>query len=495
MKINVLIVPILLSVIVSGCQLKKMPSNENEDLTETYFDLIKKEKDNAQLTLFFSQMPKGGDIHHHYSGALYAETYLDWASAKQLTINSETYRLDYTGTLKKPFITIDSLRNNGTLYRAVLDTWSDMDFSNYCPIQNQPDQHFFNTFSYFGSISAMDYKAGLANLKSRAKKENIQYIETMLSSPTFKMNYPPFAMESLLYFQKIKDTEQLNKYLTTMSNQLTADTTYTHYIKSYRDNLYSYHENIDDADFTMKFQTYASRNSKPDDVFTKLFSCFDAVNRDQSSLLVGVNIVGPENGVVAMRDYWLHMQMFKFLKAKFPNVKTSMHAGELAMGMVKPEDLTYHIGDAVFVAKANRIGHGVDLPYESKPMELLKQMKDNHVAVEINLTSNEFILGVRKEDHPINIYFKAGVPLVISTDDAGVSRNNLTVEYVKLASRYNFNYKDLKSFVYNSIQYSFMKADEKKKLTELLDAKFVSFESNIASQYSSLLKVGRREKE
>jgi len=48
MKINVLIVPILLSVIVSGCQLKKMPSNENEDLTETYFDLIKKEKDNAQ---------------------------------------------------------------------------------------------------------------------------------------------------------------------------------------------------------------------------------------------------------------------------------------------------------------------------------------------------------------------------------------------------------------------------------------------------------------
>ncbi|NOV28763.1 hypothetical protein DDY07_03210 [Methylomonas sp. ZR1] len=31
----------------------------------------------AELTLFTNQLPKGGDLHHHYSGALYVETYLD----------------------------------------------------------------------------------------------------------------------------------------------------------------------------------------------------------------------------------------------------------------------------------------------------------------------------------------------------------------------------------------------------------------------------------
>jgi adenosine deaminase len=488
MKARSIIIPVLLSVLVGSCQLKTSTSNENEELTAKFFDLIKKEKDNAQLTLFFSQMPKGGDIHHHYSGAIYAETYLDWLASRQMTINSQTYQIDIVGKLKAHFITIDSLRNNAALLRAVLDCWSDMDFSNFCHLQDQPDQHFFSTFSYFGTVSAMDYRAGLLSLKYRAKKENVQYIETMISSPSFKINYPSGILESLLYFQKIKDTDQLNVLLDSLARGITSDPYYNVCIKGFKDSLYSYHKDIDDSDFSMRFQTYASRNSRPEDVFTKLYCCFDAVSRDKSSLLVGVNIVGPENGVVAMRDYWLHMQMFKYLKNKFPKVKTSMHAGELSMGMVRPEDLTYHISDAVFVANADRIGHGIDLPYETRSVELLKRMRDNHVAVEINLTSNEFILGVKNEDHPINIYFKAGVPIVISTDDAGVSRNNLTVEFVKLASRYNFDYKQLKKFVYNSIQYSFMDEAKKQELIKILDNKFVDFESKIASQYSTILK-------
>ena len=31
----------------------------------------------AELNMLMTMMPKGGDIHHHYTGALYAETYLD----------------------------------------------------------------------------------------------------------------------------------------------------------------------------------------------------------------------------------------------------------------------------------------------------------------------------------------------------------------------------------------------------------------------------------
>jgi hypothetical protein len=61
-----------------------------------------------------------------------------------------------------------------------------------------------------------------------------------------------------------------------------------------------------------------------------------------------------------MKDYWLHMVMFNYCHTKFPDVKYSMHAGELTLGLVQPEDLTSHINDAVYTG-ANRIGHGVDM--------------------------------------------------------------------------------------------------------------------------------------
>lgn len=32
--------------------------------------------DAAGLNLFANMLPKGGDLHHHFSGAMYAETYL-----------------------------------------------------------------------------------------------------------------------------------------------------------------------------------------------------------------------------------------------------------------------------------------------------------------------------------------------------------------------------------------------------------------------------------
>jgi adenosine deaminase/adenosine deaminase CECR1 len=110
-----------------------------------------------------------------------------------------------------------------------------------------------------------------------------------------------------------------------------------------------------------------------------------------------------------MKDYWLHMVMFNYCHTKFPDVKYSMHAGELTLGLVQPEDLTSHINDAVYLAGANR-GHGVDMAYESNH-ELLRYMAKNKIAIEINLVSNEFILKVKENRHPISLYRAFGFPL------------------------------------------------------------------------------------
>ena len=101
-------------------------------------------------------------------------------------------------------------------------------------------------------------------------------------------------------------------------------------------------------------------------------------------------------------------------------------------------------------------------------------------AIEINLTSNSFILGVKEANHPVTLYLRHGIPVVISSDDMGVSRNNLSNEYILFASRYQPNYDQLKSIVYNSIRYSFLSEADKQKHLRLLDQKFLQFEAKVA---------------
>ena len=133
-----------------------------------------------------------------------------------------------------------------------------------------------------------------------------------------------------------------------------------------------------------------------------------------------------------MADYTLHMQMIAALRPFYPHVPVTLHAGELAPGLVPPEGLRFHIRQAIAIAGAQRIGHGVDVMYEDQPYELLKTMADRHILVEINLTSNDVILGIQGKDHPLPLYRKYGVPVALSTDDEGVSRIDLTHEYSRL---------------------------------------------------------------
>jgi adenosine deaminase len=198
----------------------------------------------------------------------------------------------------------------------------------------------------------------------------------------------------------------------------------------------------------------ASRVVPPAQVFAALSLGFALVEADPR--FVGVNIVAPEHDFTAIHDYDLHMRMFAWLKARHPKVKLSLHAGELTLGLVPPRDLRNHIHDAVTVAGASRIGHGVDIAYEADAPALLRRMARDHVAVEINLTSNDVILGVKGKDHPLSLYRAYGVPVVLSTDDQGVSRSDMTNEYMRAVQQQGLRYADLKQIARNGVAYSFL---------------------------------------
>jgi adenosine deaminase len=93
---------------------------------------------------------------------------------------------------------------------------------------------------------------------------------------------------------------------------------------------------------------------------------------------------------------------------------------------------------------------------EADPEGLLRMMASANVLVEICLTSNDVILNVTGDHHPLPMYLKFGVPVALATDDPGVSRGDITQEFQRAAETYHLKYQDLKKFARASLEYSFL---------------------------------------
>ena len=455
---------------------------------DKYFESIR--NNTAELTAFFSLMPKGGDLHNHYSGSVYAETYINYVVDQNYVINEGTLEVKATAPNDgKDWVRFSKLNDSGllaTYKQKLIQKWSVKDYNG---VSYPSDKQFFETFSGFGIANDGPGRldTGLMELKRRAVKENVSYIETMFTSihcDNIKIMDTSFNRQ-LEDAQRSGSEAEATKLLDKIY-KLVQDKNVKACAAAYNADVIEklhYGLHIDDSLFTMRYQNYVVRVVPPVDVFKNLILAFESANT--CPLVVGVNIVAPEDNEISMRDYWLHMQMFKYCHEKYPNVKYSMHAGELVLGMVKPEELTWHINAAVRTAGANRIGHGVDMAHEYKSYELLQYMAVHKVPIEINLYSNEFILKVKEDQHPITLYKEFGVPIVICSDDAGVLRSNLTDQFVLLAKRYkNVSYGDIKQFVFNSIDYSFIKEDAvKEKLKLQLKARFSTFEKEVLATH------------
>jgi adenosine deaminase len=123
---------------------------------------------------------------------------------------------------------------------------------------------------------------------------------------------------------------------------------------------------------------------------------------------------------------------------------------------VPPDGLRFHIRKSIERGHAERIGHGVTVMNEDRAIDLLHEMASKNILVEICLTSNDSILGVKDNDHPFPVYLHYGVPVALATDDEGVSRSDLTRDYVRAVESYGLSYIDLKRLARQSLEHSFL---------------------------------------
>ncbi|MEO7978042.1 adenosine deaminase [Flavobacterium sp.] len=449
---------------------------------ESYLE--KNRNNEALLTAFFQQMPKGGDLHHHFSGSIYTEPLLERAIAEDFYLNLVTMQVSKNKPSNGNWETFSSLKNKGQLAfyeQQVMQTWSAKDYNG---VSVPSDDLFFDSFDKFFPVIDGHFAEGLIELKKRALSENVSYIETQFSIIPCDMKLDDLSdfNSKLRQAASQKDEKAVLKLLDNLYQSIQQKDA-KKYAADFNTNFIAkLHKDLkmDDGRFTMRYQNFVLRFMEPVDLFKNLVIAFISAN--ESKLVAGVNIVSPEHGENSMKDYWLHMVMFKYCHSKYADVKYTLHAGELTLGLVQPEDLTWHINSAIYTAGANRIGHGVDIAYEENSYELLRYMAKNNIPIEINLASNEFILKVKEGRHPFTLYKEFNVPIVISTDDAGILRTNMTEQYVLLAKRYpDVSYSTIKQYVYNSINYSFIQDTAvKKQLLKDLDARFKTFENQFS---------------
>lgn len=403
--------------------------------------------DPARLHMFLAAMPKGGDLHTHLGGAIYAEHYLAWARADHVCIDRAAM------TLAAPPCLPDQIPADSeagiALSGPLIDAMSMRDFT---PSNAESaHDHFFASFSRFSAISVSHEADMLAQARNDAARQGLTYVEMMW--------FPGIAKAKVLAQDMADDAdlpvmeERIAPALPALVRDISA-----HIDVVERQEASLLHCGRPDAqpgcDVTVRYMPYALRNLRPALVFAQASLGFALADADVR--IAGINLVAPEDDPIALRDYGRHMAMFRFLEQRYPHVAVSLHAGELAPGLVPPEDLRFHIRAAVQDGGARRIGHGVAIAQEADAASLLRAMAARKILVEINLTSNDLILGFAGRAHPLVLYMAAHVPVALSTDDQGVSRSDITREYERAVQVHALRYADLKTMARNSLDYAFL---------------------------------------
>src|SRR3984885_9173468 len=418
--------------------------------------------DPLKLYAFLARMPKGADLHNHLSGAVYAESWIRAAAEDNLCVDLVTHSF-FQSRAMTDSLPPQPVCGDGNipaahafadqhLYDALIDAFSMRSFVPSTGVSGH--DHFFNSFAKFHGISHVHTGEFLDEVATRAATQNEQYMELMLT--------PPFD-----------HTAAISKELGWQANRSFSDFRDQLLSKGLRDDIAIVRANLDEAESArrqaercgeanpapacavqLRYIYQVLRGFPPEQVFAQTLLGFEAASADPR--VVGINLVMPEDGYVSMSDYALQMRMVGFLHGVYPKVHITLHAGELAPGLVTYDGLSFHVRQAVEIAHAERIGHGVDIMYEERPYDLLKEMAAKHVMVEINLSSNDLILGISGKNHPFPIYRKFGVPVALSTDDEGVSRIDLTHEFVRAVETYGLRYADLKQLVRTGLEHSFL---------------------------------------
>ena len=427
-----------------------------EQATADRLDAISGDPD--ALLAFVRAMPKGGDLHNHLTGAVYAETYLDWALADHDCIQTSNLTAVYASSCGASTMPVPTM---GAFRDQIVAAWSMQGFVPSGSMNGH--DHFFATFSKYGAVAGAHRDDDIADVATRAASENQVYLETMFNLGTHVGTLAASVWSGTLTAADLPAFYTMLHGNAGFANAVAQD------VAVVRSAASSYRTTLGCSGATppaacnvrVRFIAQVSRTGASDQVFGQLVGAYEMAIAAPE--LVGANLSSPEDDSRSLNGYALHMAMLDFLHGQYTTSGTSplhitLHAGEL-VPMYLPSgstDNTFHIRSAVETGHAERIGHGIDILSETNATALLDEMASRNVLVEVCLSSNAQILEVSGAAHPLAQYLAHHVPVALATDDQGVSRSSLAGEIVRAVEDQHLGYLELKAMARASLEHSFL---------------------------------------
>uniref|UniRef100_A0A1A9WDK1 Adenosine deaminase n=1 Tax=Glossina brevipalpis TaxID=37001 RepID=A0A1A9WDK1_9MUSC len=215
---------------------------------------------------------------------------------------------------------------------------------------------------------------------------------------------------------------------------------------------------------------YAKRNKATVDEMAQRITTFKQLHHAKPNFIIGFDLIGQED----MGDP-LH---------KFSNELTDLpstanfffHAGET--NWYGKTD--WNIMDALLL-NTKRIGHGFALP---KHPQLWSTIRKRNIAIEVNPISNQvlgFIWDLR--NHPASFLIAENFPIIISADDPGAwNAKGLSYDFYYAFMAFapaEADLRFLKQLALNSLKYSILTSEERRKSNRTFQKKWEEFIYNI----------------
>jgi len=154
-------------------------NNDAEARTAHYMESIRQKP--PLLRAFLQEVPKGGDLHNHLAGAIYAESLIDYAAGNGMCVDRTTAFViaPPCDASCERFTSKPAARcayGDQLLYNSLIDAWS---MRNWRPEQESGHDRFFATFDKFLPAMLNHTGEAMAEAAERAAEDHLQYVELM----------------------------------------------------------------------------------------------------------------------------------------------------------------------------------------------------------------------------------------------------------------------------------------------------------------------------
>ena len=220
--------------------------------------------------------------------------------------------------------------------------------------------------------------------------------------------------------------------------------------------------------FTLSIVACAGKNDAWDPLFDLLMDnavwVWKNVKDGDYDLVKAIDIVNDEDRSYSLARY---EDRIRKILVENPGLRLTLHAGESLRGENEEIAIALRCG-------INRLGHGFNL---FRYPDAEKAVLEKGICMEICPVSNA-MLGYCRDfsQHPAKRYMESGIPIVICSDDAAYQAHSvLTGDYLAVVVGWDLSFKQLRNLCRNSIEYSFLIPERKRKLMSWWKKEWTAF--------------------